>query len=291
MAGLLDLSTLKIPGLNGVPMQQPDPAQVAPVAPQAGLLDSLFAPKPPHKADNYDRLNIIGATLRDIGSGLRGGEATALPAAQQAIAAEGVQPAAGAKAAGAKKGAGSPYTTADLYKVAQSLFPGDPKAQFLWTTQNTDFLKDTSEASYGFHATPGGDSYGTLAGGMKVAPKLVDNQGQYGTQTDAGYTGTGTSAPSYQQQADTQNAITASAKAVEDARHNHVDEGQGVQRLGIEGGQLGVAKQHMALDQRDFGHKSNPTAPVVYSAADYAKLPSGQHLQYVAPDGSLRIKP
>jgi hypothetical protein len=299
MAGFLDLSTLKIPGLNGLPMQQPDPTQSAAPAgpvPQGGVLDGLFAPKAPHQMTGQDRLNVIGATLRDMGAGLRGDKADALAGTQKTISAEGGSGAG--QAAGAKKVAGSAYSTADLYKVAQSLFPGDPKAQFLWTTQNTDFLKDQS-SQYAFHDVAGGNTIlNGGAGAPSIAPKLVDHGGQYGTQGADGYTGTGAADPSYADQTAWTNSQIEADKAKEAARHNGVEEGQGQQHLGIEGGQLGVARQHLgfdqqglALNQRKFGHESNPTAPIVYTPDDYAKLPSGQHTQYVAPDGSLRIKP
>jgi hypothetical protein len=136
----------------------------------------------------------------------------------------------------------------------------------------------------------GGDTvYGAPGqAGPTVASKLVDHDGQYGTQTANGYTGTGEAAPSYADQTGQRNAETEARRLAETIRHNGVDEGQGRQRIGIEGGNLKVAQQGLGLHQLEFGHTLNPTAPVVRSQADYDKLPPDS--VYVAPDGSYRTK-
>lgn len=291
MAGLLDLSIMDPNFLasmlkGGTPAAAPMAAAAPAQAPQGGILDGLFAPKAEQPMTNGNRWNILGATLRDVGDSLRGKDGKALATAEQAVAGGGSGAGAGK---GGKKAPGQPTDTALLYQTAQSLFPGDPKAQFLFATGNGDFLKSLGEG-YGFHEVTGGNTAFGVPGqtGAYTAPKLVDHGGQYGTQTSGGYTGTGEAAPSYADQTGQQNAQTDLQRLAETVRHDKTDEGQGAQRIGIDGGNLDVSRKGLAMRGLEFGHTLNPTAPVVRAQADYDKLQPG--MTYVAPDGSLRTK-
>jgi hypothetical protein len=291
MAGLLDLSTMDPTFMasmlkGGAPQAAPAPAATAP---QGGILDGLFAPKAPQPMTGGNRWNILGATLRDVGDSLRGKEGKALATTQQAIAAEG---GGGQTAKGGKKSPGQPTDTALLYQTAQNLFPGDPKAQFLFATGNSDFLKSLGE-SYGFHAVTGGDTvYGAPGqAGPTVASKLVDHDGQYGTQTANGYTGTGEAAPSYADQTGQQNAQTELQRLAETIRHNGVDEKQGAQRLGIEGGNLDLGRKRLGFDVRKDSSTRAPGAVYVQSQADIDALAPGTSFIAVHdPYGIVRHK-
>lgn len=79
-----------------------------------------------------------------------------------------------------------------------------------------------------------------------------------------------------------------SAALQETGRHNRVEEGQGSARIGIEGANLGVAQGHLQLDKINAARAANPGAPVLASPQDYARFGGGT---YIAPDGSVRVKP
>jgi hypothetical protein len=294
MAGLLDLSTLDPNFMasllkGGAPPSAPANAAAAPT-PQGGILDGLFAPKPDKQMGAADRWNILGATLRDIGDSLRGKDGKALATTEQAITSGGGSGSGAAK--GNKKSPGQPTDTALLYQTAQNLFPGDPKAQFLFATGNSDFLKSLGE-SYGFHAVTGGDTvYGAPGqAGPTVASKLVDHDGQYGTQTANGYTGTGEAAPSYADQTGQQNAQTELQRLAETIRHNGVDEKQGAQRLGIEGGNLDLGRKRLGFDVRKDSSTRAPGAVYVQSQADIDALAPGTSFIAVHdPYGIVRHK-
>jgi hypothetical protein len=188
--------------------------------------------------------------------------------------------------------------------VAKAKTDADTQAQ-------QDSLRQQLQASIGPNGVDTmGFVKGALAGGAKpgdiinVAKEFAQKgavQGGWTTSTDpiTGKVTFGQQAPK------TYGDVDREAAQKETARHNLVDEGTAAQRAGYEGQRVGLEgqtvqqgaqkvgldTQGLTLRKLQFAHAQNPTAPILGSQADYDRLPSGRKTTYIAPDGTVHVKP
>lgn len=190
------------------------------------------------KQDRAKKWQVIGATLQDVGAGLRGGQGESLARVQEGWRRQAAREQQEAN-------------LAQLQQLATSLYGDDPEAQLLFQADPESFVKARAER-FKPQTMSGGQTYIDPATGRRfTAPtveKFDDRMGYYDPQTgEARYSDP--RGPTFQEG-------TGRMSAEEAARHNREQEKLGYGQLGVSRGNLGVAQGHLGVARAKEGREA-----------------------------------
>jgi len=184
--------------------------------PERSFLGGLVKYRRPQGQSGADRMALIGSTLSDVGAALDGRQGGGVADMQKQMIA---QQAANQQAEQMK---GFEASISDPRELA--FFRAAPEA----------YLAAKAKA-FEPRTVSGGDTLVNGPGGNFTAPKMVNDDGIYGTQTEGGYTQTGQRGPSIAE--------------TETGRHNKAGETMDAVRAAIARGQLTVQQGQLILDR------------------------------------------
>lgn len=182
-----------------------------------------------------DRLAILGATLQDVGVGIRGGQGGALERVQ-----------AGYRARAEKDQAAQ--LRQQMQDLAASLYGDDPEAQLLFMADPEAFVGARAERLKP-RVMKGGDIYIDPATGQRFAAPMVekmDDRFAFVDPDDQSVRYSEARGPTYQES-------TGRMGVEETGRHNKVTEKLGFGNLGVAQGNLGVRQREFEERRRQGG--------------------------------------